>query len=56
MRQTLDWKVADAILRLEEGEEMAQAREESSGFFRYCEEDCFKLWRLILLALFVLGC
>lgn len=43
MRQTPEWKVADDILKMEEGEEkeklMAQARAESPRFFRCCEED-----------------
>ena len=43
MRRTSEWKVADKILKMEEGEKkeklMAQARAESPRFFQYCEED-----------------
>ena len=42
-RLTSEWKVADNILKMEEGEKkeklMAQASAESPRFFQYCEED-----------------
>ena len=42
MRLTSEWKVADSILKMEDGEKkeklMAQARAESPSFFQYCEE------------------
>lgn len=42
MRLTSEWKVADSILKMEEGEKkgklIAHARAESPRFFQYCEE------------------